>query len=92
MPSDGVEDSGDGVGVLAAVLPLLSPFRLRRRGGREGGSSGALLRPCFSGRPWRRGESSVDVGDLFLLVVEVVVFLDDSALAGRGGEGSGVCW
>jgi hypothetical protein len=88
-PADGVEDGGDGVGELGVVLPLLSPFRPRRRGGREG-SSGALLRLCFSGRPWWRGEKLVVVGGPLLLVVVQVVLFDVCAPAGHGGEGSGV--
>ena len=93
IPPDDVEDGGDGVGVLGLVLPLLTPFRrLRRRGGREGCLSGAPLHPCLSGRPWWRGESSVVVGDLFLLVLVEVVFVDGAAPAGLGGEGSGACW
>ena len=65
----------------ACVLPLLSPFRSRCRGGSEG-SSDALLLLYFSGRPWRRGEKVV--------VVLGVFSFDVSTPTGHGGEGSGV--
>ena len=83
------EDGGGGAGVWGFfVLPLLSPFRPPRRGG-SGGSSGVDLRLCFSGRPWWRGEEREVVGVPFWLQVALVVFfVDASALAGRGGEGS----
>ena len=75
--------------MVGVVLPLLSPFRPRCRGGREA-SSGALLLPCFSGRPWRRGEKLEVVGLPFLLQVVLLVSSGVSALACRGGEGSGL--
>ena len=62
------------------------------RGGREGASSGADLLLCFSGRLWWRGEEPVVVCGPFLVVWLVVFFFSGvSALAGLGGEGSGVC-
>ena len=77
--------------MLDVVLPLLL-----RSGGLVAGedvkvSSGALLLPCSSGRPWWRGEGSVVVGDLLLLALVEVVFVDGAAPAGLDGEGSGVC-
>ena len=86
----GVEDGGDGVGVLVLVLPLLTPFRSLRRGGREGAPSDAFFLLRFSGRPRWRGEELV-VARVPLLVVLVVegFFSSVSASAGLGGEGSG---
>ena len=87
----GIEDGGDGVGEWGVVLPLRSPFRPGCREGREGSSSGFFIDLCFSGRPWRRGEKLVGEGVPLLVLVLVVVLSDVSALAGRGGEGGGVC-
>ena len=85
-----VEDGDDGSGELVLVLPLLSPFRPLRRGGREGAPSGAFFLLRFSGRPRWRGEEPVVVRVPLLVVLVVEVFFSGvSAPAGLGGEGSG---